>query len=182
MSGFCNWFLMGFSDTRSAIAQVIGFVPLILAMFTYVQTNREKIIFVKVCSDLLWVAHFFALGEWTGGMINAVNAVRGVVFSQRHKTWAQSSVIPVLFCTFTVVCALPGFEGVKSLLAMIGSCLGVIGFWQLDVRRLRLFTLVGVTLWVAYGIWTVSIPAIISNSMSICSIVLAFCKEKSRRE
>jgi len=97
---------------------------------------------------------------------------------KKAKKWVNNWFIPIIFCIFTVICALPGFEGIKSTFAILGSCLAIIGFWQTEVRRLRIFNLIGVTLWLIYGIWTVSISTIIANSLSIASILITLHHEK----
>lgn len=168
----------GFDGPRDIIAQLIGLVPLALSIFIFAQKSRKRIIFLKGCSDFLWAVHFFILGEFSGGAINAVNTVRSIVFAQREKKWAQHILIPVAFCIFTVLCAVPGFQGFYSLLPITGSVLAIIGFWQNNVKLLRIFNLFGVTLWLIYGLWIVSVPTIASNIFSICSILTGLFREK----
>ena len=182
MSYVVNWFWSGFSDVRSGIAQLIGLVPLVLSFFVFRQGDRKNIIYLKTCSDFLWAIHFFVLGELSGGMVNLVNTVRNVIFARRSKGMADRKYIPVLFCAFTMVCALPGLKGVYGLFAMVGSCFAIFGFWQTSVKKLRVCNLIGVTLWLVYGVWTVSVPTIISNVLSIVSIGSVLVGERKEGE
>ena len=77
---------------------------------------------------------------------------------------------------FTFACAVPTFQSIKDILPIIGSWLAIIGFWQNDVKLLRIFNLAGVMLWLIYGIITVSVSTIICNVLSIISIFSALFK------
>lgn len=178
MSALTHWLFSGFDSIWDIIAQIIGFIPLILSYFVFSRSDRKKIILYKACSDFFGAIHFFVLGAFSGGVINTVNVLRNIIFAQKDKKWASSNVIPALFMLFTVVCAIPTFRGVQDLLPIIGSCLAIVGFWQNDVKKLRIFNLAGVILWLAYGIMTVSVSTIIYNILSIISILSVLFKEK----
>ncbi len=174
-----DWFRSGFDDPRKLVAQLIGLVPLALSLFIFSINKRKKIILLKGCSDFLWAIHFFVLGEFSGGAINAVNTLRNIVFAQKDKKWANHRWIPLIFILFTTLSALPNFQGFKSLLPLLGSCLAILGFWQTSVTVLRVYNLCGVVLWLIYGVWTVSVPTILCNVFSIISILVGFLKKDS---
>ena len=178
MSFLTNWLFSGFDSPRDIIAQIIGFIPILLSYFIFSASNRRKIILYKACSDFFSAVHFFMLGAFSGGAINAVNVLRNIIFSQKDKKWASSNLIPAVFMVFTFVCAQPTFEGIKDLLPIIGSWLAILGFWQNDVTRLRVLNLAGISLWLIYGIITVSVPTIIYNVISIVAIFSALWKQK----
>lgn len=178
MNFFIDWLFGGFSTPRDIIAQIIGLIPLILSYFIFSGSNRRKIILYKACSDFFSALHFFVLGAFSGGAINAVNVLRNIIFSQKNKKWARSNIIPVVFMAFTFACAVPTFQSIKDILPIIGSWLAIIGFWQNDVKLLRIFNLAGVTLWLIYGIITVSVSTIICNVLSIISILSALFKRE----
>jgi hypothetical protein len=166
-----------FSNSVTAIAQIIGFVPMVLSYFVFHFNNRKAIITTKAISDLLWMIHFLMLGAYTGAFTNAVCAVRGFVFAQRgKKKWASGMIIPIIFCIFTLSVTLISWSGFKSLLPVIGSCLGIIGFWSNDSKNIRKFNFPGLVLWLIYGILTLSLSTIICNIVSITSIIITEIK------
>lgn len=177
MNNVIQYILSEFSTPRTLIAQIIGFVPLILSFFVFLQKKRKRIIIFKGCSDLLWAMHFFVLGEYTGVLVNLVNTLRDVIFAYKEKKWARHILIPIFFCILTLFSALPTFAGVKSIFAVVGSCVAVVGFWQTNVERLRIYNLVAVALWLIYGLLTFSIPTVLCNLISIVSILIAFVKK-----
>lgn len=157
---------------QSFIAQIVGFVPLILALFVFIHNSRKKIIFFKTCTDFLWAIHFLLLGELSGGVINIINTMRNLVFSQKGKKLTSNKYIPILFCLLISICTIITAEGIKSIFPLVGSCLATIGFWQNSPKRIRFFNFLGVLLWLVYGFLTLSFSTILSNIISITSILL----------
>lgn len=178
MNYVIDWLTAAFSTTSSSIAQIIGFIPLFMALFIFKYNSRKKTLVLKALADALWAVHFFILGQFAGGAINVINTFRGYVFINRDKKWASKIYIPILFCVLTFLTAIPNFQGFKSLLAVFGSILAIIGFWQKDIKRLRIYNFLGISLWLIYGILTVSVPVVIANTLSLISILVATIKQK----
>ena len=156
---------------------------MVLAYFIFRSNKRKSSITIKAISDVLSAIHFFLLGQWTGCVINGVNTIRGICFCQRgHYKWASGIWIPVVFCGATVVGSAMSWTGPESILAMIGTCLGVIGYWCKEPKNLRRFNFVGVSLWIIYGAIVLSVPTIVSNLIAFTSIVLTEIGLKNKEE
>lgn len=177
-----NWFASAFATPRDVIAQIIGILPLSISLFIFTQKTRGKVLVFKSISTFLWAVHYVILGKTTGALTNAVLTVRGIVFSQRGKKGFSGIHIPIIFIAFTILSAIPDFKGIENLLPMTGSCISVIGFWQNDLRRLRWYNLAGVSLWLIYGLFSFSIPSLLSNTFTISSIVYALIKDHKEQK
>lgn len=168
-----------FSHPVTAVAQILGFIPVILGYFIFRCQSRNACITVKAVSDALSAVHFLLLGQPTGSAINFVNTARGICFAQRGRfPWASGIHMPILFCLFTVICSCLNWTGPESLLAMSGTCLGVIGYWCKEPGHLRKFNFAGIFLWTVYGVITLSVPTVIGNVLSLVSIVLTELRVK----
>lgn len=177
-----DWLIAEFSDPLNAVAQIVGIVPLALAFFTFLSNDRGRVIGIKIASDLLWTLHFFLLGEVVGGAVNAVNTVRNVVFSQKHRRWASRPYILVVFCILIFLTSLLRWQEWYSFLPMLGSLLAAVGFWCSDAQSIRKFNLPAVLLWLVYGIMVGSISTILCNVLSIASILIAWKKKDAGEE
>ena len=178
MIEYFNELAAQFTNPVTAIAQLLGFVPLILSWFIFHAKTRVKSIAIKAISDAFSAVHFLLLGKWTGCTINCINTVRGVLFYQkgRHK-WASGIILPIGFCLVTVGFSILGWTGLESLLPMVGSCLAVVGYWQTSQRALRRFNFAGIFLWLVYGVITFSVSTVIGNTISLVSIVVSEVRE-----
>lgn len=162
-----------FTNPMTAIAQILGFIPIILGFFIFRKNTRSKSIVLKATSDLISVLHFALLGQWTGCAINAVNVFRGICFYQKgRRPWASGIWMPIIFCAATVASSILSWAGPKSLLAMIGTCLGVMGYWCKSPENLRKFNFAGISLWTIYGVIVFSVPTIVGNLISLISITI----------
>ena len=178
-----DWLVAEFSDPRNAVAQCIGFIPLILSFFTFLSAKRRRIFAVKTATDLLWALHFFLLGEYVGGAINAVNTVRNVVFSQKgKKKWASHTAVFVLFCILIAAAALIRWKDWYSILPMLGSLLAATGFWCSSPRNIRKFNLPALSLWLIYGIIVGSISTVLCNLLSLTSLFIAEIKDRKDKK
>ena len=161
-----------FSHPVTAIAQVMGFIPMLLGFFVFYFNDRKKTLAIKAYCDTLFVIHFFMLGQLTGGMVCAVNILRSILFSQRGKRkYLSMWWVPTLICLLTVGGSLLSWAGPMSLLPMFGSAIAAIGYWCNDTRHLRKFNFVGVSLWLVYSVLAMSVSSIISNCISLSSII-----------
>lgn len=172
-----------FANPVTAIAQILGFIPVILGYFIFHYNNRIVSITIKGIADFISAVHFLMLGQVTGCAINCVNTFRGICFAQKgHYQWASGVHMPIIFCLFTVASSLVGWNGLISLFPMLGSCLAVIGYWCKDPSHLRRFNFGGIFLWLIYGILTFSVPTMVGNVISLFSIIateVRINKEKS---
>lgn len=172
-----------FTQPVTAIAQLLGFIPIILGYFIFRTNSRRTSITIKAVSDFVSVIHFFLLGQWTGCAINCVNIFRGICFSQRGRySWASGIWMPVLFCAATAVGSLLSWTGLESLLPMLGTCLGVVGYWCQKPGHLRKFNFAGIFLWTIYGMITFSVPTVIGNVISLISIILTELRIKRQKK
>lgn len=158
---------------RIIAGQIIGFAPMILSFFVYIFNDRKKTIVLKTIMDVLWALHFFLIGAASGCVINMINSVRGVVFAQKGKKWASHIAIPIIFCAASAIGTFMSWEGIRSLLPLMGTTLAIMGFWCNEPYMMRRFTVPGVSLWLIYGCITGTVSGIICNAMSIVSMAIA---------
>ena len=173
-----------FTQPRTAVAQILGFIPLILGFFVFYFRDRRKIIATKAGCDAMAASQYLLLFQWTGAAVCSVNVLRGIVFGQRgRRKWADSPVLPVIFLVLTVGSSLLTWTGPESLLPMFGSCLALLGYWCTDTGRLRKLNFAGITLWTIYSLITMTVFSVINNIVYLTSIIrteIAVYKEKRK--
>ena len=57
----------------------------------------------------------------------------------------------------------------------------MIGYWCKDTRQLRLFNLIGISLWLVYGILTLSVSTILGNVVYITSILITMIRTRGEK-
>ena len=155
------------------VGQIIGFIPLILSYVIFYFNDRKKMLFTKMIADLLSTAHHILLGPegYSGAAICLINVARSALFMKRNKMKHGEVLIPLVFITVTMASSIFTWAGPISLLPAIGSSLAVMGYWCAKPSTMRKFILPGVALWLIYAIAIFSISGIISNCLSITSMI-----------
>ena len=181
MNAYFQTLAESFTHPVTAVAQLLGFVPLILGWFVFSPRSRRGSIAIKAAADGLNTVHYLLLGGWTGCAVCGVSVARGICFAQKGKNRLTSGLfLPVLFCLLTVGGSLLSWTGPESLLPMLGSCLAVAGYWQNDPSRLRWFNFAGICLWQIYSLVVFSVPATVGNVISLTSIVRTELRERRK--
>ena len=157
------------------IAEIFGYLSVALLLLTYVYRSRKKVLVTKMTSDMLAAVHYLMLGETTGMVQAIVNSIRsGVFYHKGSKKWASHNFWVFAFIAVNIGFGLLTWQGWYSILPGCGSALAVLGFWCSDANRVRLVTLPGVLMWLLYGIMIGSLPTILANVLSVCSIAIGF--------
>ncbi len=182
MAAYFQQLAQQFTNPITAIAQILGFAAMLLGYFVFCFRQRGKIIAAKAACDFAYAVHYFMLAQWTGAAVCTVNIFRGILFSQRGKyKWSSSVMLPIVFLVLTVGSSLLTWTGPESLLPMVGSCLAVLGYWCTNTSHLRKLNFVGISLWAAYSVITMSVPSLLSNLIYLSSIVRTEIKEALRK-
>lgn len=157
------------------LAQLVGFLSVILIVLTYQFNKRQTILVLSMFSQIIFVAHFLLLGAFTGATMNLIGATRNFLF-MRSNTQQRSSFILYTLISVYIVVGFFTWSGPKSLLAVAGMIFGTLAFWQLTPRRIRLFALLAPPLWFSYNFLVHSYPGMIADSISFMSACIGILR------
>ncbi len=158
------------------IAQIIGFLALICCMTAYQMKTQKKIVTVQIISCTLFTIHFLMLGAYTGALLNFIAVSRSVVFANKDKKWAKSNLWIVVFSLICIIAVAFTWEGVISLLPMLGMILTTVS-WGIDNARLvRLISLPSSPLWIIYNFISGSMAGVLTEFFVMASIITAMIR------
>ena len=83
----------------------------------------------------------------------------------------------ILFFVLSIISGIFSWQGVISLLPMIGSSVSIIGLWFSESKNLRIASLFAVSLWLIYAGLIHSWVSFAYNAFSIGSIVVGMIKD-----
>lgn len=150
------------------IAQGIGLVALAITFSSYQAKHRHEILSRQIIGAVVYVAHFGMLSAWTGLAMNAIVAVRNWVFLRKSTSyWASHQAWMWFFMALSIGMCFFTWEGYISLFPAMGMVSGVYARWHENERQIRVFSLVGVLLWLPYTL------AVHSYAGTLTQIVLA---------
>ena len=173
-------------------AQIVGIVAMAFNILSYQFKKRESVIICHLFGSTLFAISFFMLGAFTGGILNAVDTVRGLIFYDKKKLKADSpvwiAVVEVIYIlSYVATFTLFGkdftlFNAIIELLPVVGLTALTVGYSKDDSKAIRLAGLISSPSWLIYNVVNVAIGAIICEVLSIISIVLGIVRHDIKRK
>ena len=164
------------------IAQVIGIIAMAFIILSYQQKKQKFIIAMQLGGAFLFSVHFFMLGAYMGGLLNAVATVRAVIFLQKDKLKADQALWTVGFILVYIVAYVLNFmvfrvefnlqNAIIEVLPVIGMTATTLAFRCKTAKSTRLFSCISSPSWLIYNITSLSIGAICCEAISIISIIV----------
>ncbi len=172
------------------VGQIVGVLIILWSFFIYIQKEHDRILVCKLVSDVLSVLQLILCGAYSGAGVNVVMCAREIVFLNRGKhRWADSRWWLYLFIAFIMV--VPFVTGGQkpfspmwfiNALPAFGSGIAVIGLYSKNAHVTRLLSLAGISLWLIYVTVLQNWIQIVSNGVSICSILVGLLGDRIRHK
>ena len=166
--------------------QAIGIFAMGFNILSYQRKTRGGAIGFQLCGGLLFSLHFFLLGAYAGGLLNAVAVVRAVVFLNKQRLKAEHPLwlwgfIGVYLLSYWMTFAVFGTAvNAKNLLVeflpVIGMTATTLSFRLTDAKAIRRYGLISSPSWLVYNIANASIGAICCEVLSLGSIMLGMLR------
>lgn len=160
--------------------QILGIFIIAWSFLIYLQRDRNRILIFKFCGDMFSVVQYALCSAPAGAVLNVIMGCREIIFFHRGKRrWANSIAwlfvfMALIFLSPFVTSKEPVFSALwlLNLLPACGSVLGVIGLYAKNPTLTRLLSLGGIICWLIYVTLLQNWIQIVSNVISICSILV----------
>ena len=179
-------------DTYEIIAQAVGIVAMAMNIISYQLKKQKSIIAMQFFGAALFTVNMFMIGAIVGGFLNAVGAVRALVYVNKQKFKADRFIwvlgFGVLYfvaygLTFFVFDKEPtALNLIIEFLPIVGMFATGIGFYLKDAKSVRRAGLVSSPSWLIYNIFNFAIGGIICEILALISIITAMCRLDRKKE
>lgn len=168
--------MFDFSDTNQLIAQIIGFVALIVIVIGMQQKQYGRIVFCKITNSFLSVIHYLFLGAYTGAVINLASCFSNGVYWYRNTK--EKSILPfqITFAVLFVALGLLSWEGYMSIFIILAKLISSLALSIKNPRIIRILNLISNPLWLVYNIYSESISAVLTDTLVITSVIIAIIR------
>jgi hypothetical protein len=153
------------------IAQFVGVIAVVISLTIFQLNKRQTMLKFGMTAAFLYSLHFFLLGAPTGAAMNLIGALRSFVYF-RTKPSRKNIWIPLVFLTIASIATLLTWQGPVSLLALAGSVLGGIAFWQKNPKLMRHIAILVPPLWFTYNAMVGSYPGMFIEVAMLISILV----------
>ena len=164
------------------IAQVFGAAAIVDSFIIFQQTDRRRLLVLKMLQDICWLTHYLLLSAYSAAATSAICFFRGIVFYNNSKKWASSRWWLFGFITLYAVSAILTWEDVFCLFPGLSSTLSAIAFWVKDTRKTKMLSIGASGSTLVYNIThSRSVPVYIGITMTVTSSVISLIKHRKKK-
>lgn len=164
-----------FEFTPNTIVQLIGYVGAALGILGFQLNNRKNIIAAQTASLFIFAIHLFLLKAYSGAVIELLGIFRNYTYIKYRKKYKKPLIPIIVIAIFSLATAVT-WDGVTSLLPLVGMSFGAIAFWQTNSRNIRLITLLGLPPWFIYFYLISSFSGMLLMMFLFSSVVVAIIR------
>lgn len=164
------------------LTQIIGIAAMIFSVFSFQMNRHKHIMIMQILATSLFGLQYFLLGAYTGMAVDAVAAVRGIVFYNKDKKWASSNIWIAVFIIMFIVSGIFTWQGPSSLLMTGAMILNTFSFSFTKPKLVRSTILISSPLVLIYNIITGSIGGIINEICVELSSVVGLLRYDVKRK
>ena len=158
------------------ITQAVGFCGMAMLFIMFQQNNRKRILICQIIGTICFGIHYTMLGTYTGAVLNAIAAVRAVIYFNRDKKFFGSVLWLWLFIVISSVAGVLTWEDAISVFPTIAMIVGSVSVWVKKPRDIRILSFIPSPMWMTYNIINSSIPGIVTETFVMSSIAIAIIR------
>lgn len=165
------------------LAQICGFIVLILTVISVQFKTKEKIVMCFVFANIVATMQYFLLNATTGAVVSIINTIRCIIFYYyKKKEKKPSFMILLVFEVVAVVSGIISWQNIWSMIPIIVTVIYTYGLWQDNVKVIRLTTAIVGLGWAIYNVIVMAYIGAIQEISQFVSAVIALMKKENTHE
>lgn len=156
--------------------QALGFIPSFISIYSLQFNDRKKIVLLQIGCGLMWAAHYYFLGAYTGVLINMVGMVRAILSYFNDRPWAKEKGVYSLILGLVALSVALSWDGFVSILPAASMVCTTTALWIHNMKRTRLLFLVSSPCLLAYDILTGSWGCAIIETVAFFSFIVSILR------
>ena len=173
------------SFKSNPIAQLIGFISLLLSLLSFQMKKRSGIMLFQMLASLSCAVSLIMLGGIAGGILDVVAFSRTFVFSlsDRYK-WAGSKWWLCFYFAMIIGVGILTWDtgSIGTLFAILGTLLSTVALFMKKERLIRIISLFVGPCWIIYGMIYSSCFGILNELIAMTSIIIALVRMRNPKD
>jgi hypothetical protein len=158
--------------TNNLIAQGIGMIGLVFAIFSFQNNKRYLILLFLGTAQMFFIFHFALLGIWTAAAMNIVGTTRTFFFMLKgRRKWMDGNVVMYIFFCLFLTAGILSWQNWLSILPIMAMIIETIGLWQKKPRRIRFIVFIPHPVWLVYNFIHRSYPGVLTEVFILTSLI-----------
>lgn len=158
------------------IIRALGILGLLTSVLSFQFKRHKPIVLCKMVSELMFALQYFLMGAFTGCLLDLISGGRNFLFYKCVEKKRSTFPLIIAFSLLVVALAIFSWAGPISLLPMAAKVLTTVSYGMKNEKLLRCITLPSCLCWIAYNIFVGGWEAMVSDILSLISILIAIYK------
>lgn len=163
------------------IGQALGVVAIVLGFVSYQMKTQKQLLVMQIITCVVFCVHYMLIGAVSGMSLNAVCALRNIVYYYRNKRNDTSLIWPSIFAVILGIIGILTWEAWYSVFVFSGLIINTLCLAFTDPQKVRKSILVTSPLVIIYDVFALSIGGIVYESVAIISSVIGIIRNNKNR-
>ena len=154
------------------LAQIVGFVGILLAVAIYQVNDRRTILYLQIATCIVWAIYYAMMSSYTAMGLIAIGAIRSFLFDKyrSHEWLLQASIVTYGIATLIT------WKDWTSIMAFMGMTVATIALWQKKPQSIRSVSLFVAPFWLTYNILNGSYMGVAGDLINFSSVVIGIVR------
>ena len=174
------------------VAQAFGLVGMTMNILSFQRKEQKNIIFMQMVGSIFFAVNYFMIGAFAGALLNIVGIIRATAYWQRERfrtdklgwVFAFGAMYVAVYILSFVLFGTAGTPRnyAVELLPVVGMLITTVSYYLGEAKKVRILGLVNAPFWLTYNIINFAIGGIVTESVSLVSIIIAMCRYDFKKE
>jgi len=163
------------------LAQVFGFVALVLICFSYFCKNKSIFNILQTFADIFYGGAYFFVNSYVAGFITLVSALRCayLFFAEKYDFKYTYHFISIFILGY-IAMTIAFWQSWTDIIPLITSILFTIAYAIKDLQKLRYVSLIPNIILVGFNIFSFTFVSALLDFIEVLIIITAIVKNRSR--
>jgi hypothetical protein len=158
---------------------ILGFIAVGLFFYSYQVTQKRSLMIIQTVATALSCVQYLLIGAFSGFALNIVCIIRNFIFYRRDKMKRTDLVSPIVLSFCIAAASILSWEGMHSLLISLGLVVNTMCMGLCDAKSFRKTILISSSLILIYNIFAFSYSGILSESISLLSVIIGIIRYRN---
>ncbi|MGD9900938.1 MAG: YgjV family protein [Spirochaetales bacterium] len=161
----------------SIASEIAGLIAVILCVVAIQFKDKTKLLFLQTLTNIFKVLSLVFVSAFAGAYSQFVGLLRKFWFFKNSRKHHKNKITSlVFFLALEIVVAAFTWEGLITVLPILGIWLGTYAIWQDDPYILRYFSFLGALSFAIYGILNSTVMNTLSEVFEMVSVVVSLIR------
>ena len=169
-------------DIKYIITQILGAFGYSLLAYSFFKKEKKEILFIQIISYIGFTTHYVLLGATTGTVCNILGFIALILIYKLNDDKKKKIILIYTLIPILIIMAYLSYENLFSIFPVIACLITFITFLHNDENLIRFVGIISAVCWLIYAIIYKSYSAIIFETITIITTIIAYIKNKKNQK